>query len=68
MNIRVLMMNLSVRKFLLYFHKIIIIIIIITYSVFIIDQYFEDIVDQTEKWYGIKYKIDKIPDSILEVG
>ncbi|XP_039282845.1 insulin-degrading enzyme isoform X2 [Nilaparvata lugens] len=32
----------------------------------VIGKKFESIADQTEKWYGTKYKHERIPDSLLE--
>lgn len=34
----------------------------------VIGRKFEPIADQIEPWYGSKYKLEKIPESVLDVS
>lgn len=40
---------------------------LIIFRLAVIGQKFENIADQTEPWYDTKYKMEKIPEDILEV-
>lgn len=34
----------------------------------VVGQKFEPIASEVEKWYGTKYKLEKIPESVLDVS
>jgi hypothetical protein len=38
------------------------------FRVAVVGQKFESIAIEVEKWYGTKYKLEKIPESVLDVS
>jgi hypothetical protein len=38
------------------------------FRVAVVGQKFEPITNEVEKWYGTKYKLEKIPETVLDVS
>jgi hypothetical protein len=38
------------------------------FRVAVVGQKFESISNEVENWYGTKYRLEKIPDSVLDVS
>jgi hypothetical protein len=38
------------------------------FRVAVVGQKFESICNEMERWYGTKYRLEKIPDSVLDVS
>jgi hypothetical protein len=38
------------------------------FRVAVVGQKFEPVTNEVERWYGTKYKLEKIPESVLNVS